>query len=1270
MTEDPSQSRKHQFLSKTKWAKVFKPTDDQKASDSKQKSNFNEDVVDFLRPSTEKYSGLGTGARTTPKLDTTSALRWPDASDIRAANASKQTTVVPSPLPVAANGKSKRRKNLTVRFLTTAPEVIGHGGDETETPSIEIAQRKKERVQATQRSVSDTRPSIPQHTEVGLGIDQYARPGMRERSKTDFGYDPQVTARTFEASVDRNYLEGQSTMPRPGMMKRAPTGMMTEEENADQSSLHDSPEIHSLDGAFPTIHIQKIPNRSIHGDTGSQSTDERLLGAQSRVKKQMREEEGRTFSTNWRLSQQGLSLADSPAIPESKFNAQLPPQQAHLQPSPPSIRVEPQSEPQRRPQNAHRSNRSVSYDHPPPQPPPHQELKPGPTSGRPRSMFLDSPTNAKNYGLLTPDGEPGSANARIFSFEPGSQDRINNSIENTMRVPATSNANTRIFSFEPGAEDQVTPSLDGMMSSYHPPRSPRNIARPPPSPIVSREPSPSYFNPQRSTSANQSIDLKASNQSPVVGCTPSAPPSPDPGSEVNKAAAFDEFASRVVHMKGVFSLIAQKEADGTEVSHKHWLRCAFWWFHRGKSGCETYARKQARSPGRSMLAQCHVDVAKAWWILTQVVGSAPNTKQDESTAGILKYHMQNLTLWMDRRNILPPHQSMIQGQDTTIWIRYPRFSPDLDYMMKASTPTMEPAYLLPAGDSRLSFFYSRMFVSASVNTDDPNTDRVNLPCILSIIRGVNHYQTTLVIASQNEQVNVVVSPESDKSKYRGPSWGDVSWKNQACGMYIQLMHGFVLNVSLEEHDYKALQNMVEYTRKMDRAFVTQEGENIIYRAQLADASYTDSMNPHAFATEKIRGCHVCILESNEKQSHGVFSRNIHLGYRILLVTPTTSRTLSSISLDFGKTSSFLFDIPEAEPQLPILQLHAGSHDHRKRMLLGFQDQSQRTGLLDVLHGTRLSDDEAILCRLVLREFASQHVETNSGTVAPSHNVMHGLKWQTVSVVNRDQREPLTVLSDSLRVVVHHAGGVFNDRLNLRPGELFLRLPVTSEPHLQLLRAPQNDLTMTVDARQVSRDASSQLLEVQNIFENKVNVRSYVFNSLTDLHNFQRAITGCEVRFDAISSLFSITRRRMVVSIQKKLDASRVRVQVVRQGGNTQVMAFFEDFPYADAMVFAVKGSDEFERIKPDKTGKHCVRLIEAKFSLPKKEKYEQDDHGHDYKFSPAVRRKFVNLEGLDYAEEHDDIVIGFDSEQDCTRFCEALPGSVHSGRGFTLMRRI
>lgn len=99
------------------------------------------------------------------------------------------------------------------------------------------------------------------------------------------------------------------------------------------------------------------------------------------------------------------------------------------------------------------------------------------------------------------------------------------------------------------------------------------------------------------------------------------------------------------------------------------------------------------------------------------------------------------------------------------------------------------------------------------------------------------------------------------------------------------------------------------------------------------------------------------------------------------------------------------------------------------------------------------------------------------------------------------------------------------------------------------------------------------------------------------------------------------------------------------------MAFFEDFAYADAMVFQVKPSDVFERVKGDvkRGGKFCVRLVDAKFSLPGKEKEdgtdEEESGGRGVHWPRGVKRRFVNLEGLEYAEEHDDITIGFEREE-------------------------
>ena len=114
---------------------------------------------------------------------------------------------------------------------------------------------------------------------------------------------------------------------------------------------------------------------------------------------------------------------------------------------------------------------------------------------------------------------------------------------------------------------------------------------------------------------------------------------------------------------------------------------------------------------------------------------------------------------------------------------------------------------------------------------------------------------------------------------------------------------------------------------------------------------------------------------------------------------------------------------------------------------------------------------------------------------------------------------------------------------------------------------------------------------------------------------------------------------MVVPIYKKWEASNVRLQLVAKESVVQVLAFMEDFSHADALCFQVKSTDVFETIKGDgKNKKWGVKMVDAKFSLPSREKGEQSEE-------EKLQRRFVNLEGLDYAEEHDDIAIGFETEQ-------------------------
>jgi hypothetical protein len=66
------------------------------------------------------------------RIDTSSARRWPSATEVRSARITRGRSASP-----------KRRKGLVVRFTQEQPEVIGEGGDEATSPVSEIGMRKR-----------------------------------------------------------------------------------------------------------------------------------------------------------------------------------------------------------------------------------------------------------------------------------------------------------------------------------------------------------------------------------------------------------------------------------------------------------------------------------------------------------------------------------------------------------------------------------------------------------------------------------------------------------------------------------------------------------------------------------------------------------------------------------------------------------------------------------------------------------------------------------------------------------------------------------------------------------------------------------------------------------------------------------------------------------------------------------------------------------------------------------------------------------------------
>ena len=763
----------------------------------------------------------------------------------------------------------------------------------------------------------------------------------------------------------------------------------------------------------------------------------------------------------------------------------------------------------------------------------------------------------------------------------------------------------------------------------------------------------------------------ASSSGPVSNTRPGI--SPQPTSEGNPAtdAAYADFASRVAHMKGVFRLTAEKERPSDRCSPQAWLRAAIWWYTRGKAGLEVMLQQQ-RPRGndgqlRELLTQPHVDLAKTWWILTDPLGGSDGAGDDSpqsagSATGMsdvvlkqwvatLRSHIKSLSLSMGRNQLMPPPQSLIQGQDTAIWLDYPRFSTDAAASLSgvdlraadSSQQGLQPLEALPIGDTRDVHCFGRFPVEATMGTDDAGSDRIPLQCVLTMLRGKREYLATVIIASQNGLVNLKIGPRLGTD--RGLTWHDVSWKASSAGMIIRLPQGYDLMIRMSERDFRSLWNIVEYARKVDHSFRPDLNEKVVYEGRLAEMQYADSSNANAFPPEKIKGAVAVVFEKTVTNTQGGVERKMHRGYRLLLVTDPKNKSLANASHEVCQKGPLLFEFmtDSAAHGMAAMVVRVREETRQCRILLVFPDVVSRQNFYDVLNGVVVGPEEAIVSKLSLASMNIEPATQTEGFSQLPHPALQQLQWQKLGITNSnhdDHAPPTTVESDSLRVVARHATGCITDRLNLSKGELLLRLPCTDTPAIQILRNPQEDIIMSIDTRNSATQVTDGIIELLRLARTQISIRTLTFPSFPDLHAFQAAITGSTVRFDGLAASLSISRRRMVVPIYKKWEATTVRVQLVAHSGIVQVLAFMEGFSHADSLCFQVKSTDTFETVKGDGKGKKwAVKLVDAKFALPR----EREKGEGEGDVEERVRKRFVNLEGLEYMSEHDDVTVGFDA---------------------------
>ncbi|KAK6432879.1 hypothetical protein LTR95_010947 [Oleoguttula sp. CCFEE 5521] len=297
---------------------------------------------------------------------------------------------------------------------------------------------------------------------------------------------------------------------------------------------------------------------------------------------------------------------------------------------------------------------------------------------------------------------------------------------------------------------------------------------------------------------------------------------PVPSSGTSPAAtetALQDLATRISHMSGVFRLTAER-ARPSPSTPTAWLRAALWWYIHGKRGLETLLARRPRTPGSQPppehLTQAHVDLAKAYWILIEplVAFSRPSeaapavlTTGDEHKLAVLRQsfstllaYFTSLTASLARANILPPTDSLIQGQDTTIWLSSPALDP---HAIKALSlrDRVDPLTALPLGDTKDSKFCGRYTGQLAIYAMETVGRSEKMPCIVSLLRDKIDGRMFIIIAGQNEEISL----RFGQSKARnGIPWEQTKWRPDLAALGCRSQDGWFVDVTLGRRDYDSL----------------------------------------------------------------------------------------------------------------------------------------------------------------------------------------------------------------------------------------------------------------------------------------------------------------------------------------------------------------------------------------------------------------------------------------------------------------------------------
>lgn len=763
-------------------------------------------------------------------------------------------------------------------------------------------------------------------------------------------------------------------------------------------------------------------------------------------------------------------------------------------------------------------------------------------------------------------------------------------------------------------------------------------------------------------------------------------------SSSNSESAVQEFADRVSGTFAIFDHAEQKSEK--ELPSLLWLRVAIWWFLKGRTGLRTINRgsiSMARDPGYSRdedsdmtSMQCYVDLAKTWWILMRVTlqhesSQSPNgpeyfrkpSNTFEYVHGVLMQALKALAMSLQKRDMMPPSHMMMHRVDTKIWL--PPFSRQFppEWMWTLSSKifqnpdepplSVDPLSALPIGDTQSTAYLGRVFAETSVMYGDELPQHASFPCVLSVIRNKSNMDLQLVISSQNSTVYIVVQ----SSSAYGVRWEHIRWDVEPLMLRVKLPNKLRLRIFCLPADYEFLRTQCQGSQADSTVLEPRHDELMLQIFQLNMLHYNDSADPTAFPPERQSSARAALFERLTGDSKSPNGR-VHQGYRISFLLADTSRPSVNIILDHLTMMEYALD-----PAHPDMQLRVNEIGRCRRAVIGFQSLQDREMFRDFISGTILGPQDNVRLKIA----------SSGTTFSLPDNALQplsvSLNWQILQVLETIEANPDDKVKkrssvkpfQNVRIMMYDKIGSILTRVSSSVGAVQIRLEAKALATLKILhRIDSHRSTVTAGPDLDGLDTVQRVFDLMSKPNDEV-IQTCAFANVRDLHLFQAAITGYQVLFDAVAIHFSIPRRRMFVPITQTWGTTGARVQVVRREGLLRLIAFFEGYELADSLDFQVKSSDAFEKVdvkaskghgderRPTRGG-YGVKLVDAKFLLPGSGKDDEDER-NGVNVIREIGAKFVNLDVDQYAMEHEDITIAFETEQGECSLCGPLLRTRH-----------